>query len=90
MLLVEQIRELREMLASPGWRLFAATVQEQQDNAVAELVSNRLSSLDETLAQEFTKGGIARVAAVMALPETMIEQFAADAKQMEKSNESAE
>lgn len=86
----EQIRELKAMLGSVGWKLFAAAVQDQQDHAVAEMVANRLPSLDAALGQEFTKGGIARVAAIMELPETMIEQLRFDEANMEKSNESTE
>jgi hypothetical protein len=77
---------LTDMIKSPGWRLFAEAVQEQNDAAVAGAIMRPLKSLDESLEQEFVKGTITGRVATVALPETMIEQLEAEIQLMEKSN----
>ena len=89
MILVEQLRALQDMLSSEGWLLFAATVQAQQDAAVAGIVQTPLAKMDDVLAQQWQLGGIAKVAEVMALPETLVEQLRRDIE-TEKENETTE
>ena len=86
----ERRAALRELLKSPGWRLFAEAVQEQNDSAVAGAIMRPLKSLDESLEQEFVKGTITGRAALVSLPETLLEQVEAEIQLMEKSNVQAD
>lgn len=82
----EQLRSLQELVKSDGWRIFLATVMQQQDEMVRAVIVTPLSSFDGALAQEFQKGAISRTEQILTLPETLVEQLKLDIQRMEKSN----
>ena len=87
---IERRRQLRDMLESEGWALFAATIQEQQDARVVDLISAPLETLDGALKQEFVKGGIVAVQRMMMLPEVLIEELGLEIEKEPRNVEATE
>lgn len=71
----EQIRELKDLIASPGWQKYSGLMDEQQKGRVDQLVLSPLPSMDAVLGSEYAKGEIAGIRLCLELIPTFIEQL---------------
>lgn len=82
--LSEQIRELKELIASPAWQKYSALMDEQQKGRIDTLILSPLPSMDSVLAAEYAKGEIAGIRLCLELVPNMVEQFEAQLEPLEE------
>jgi len=86
---LERKRALEALLESSGWAILSETLREQVHSRIQELVLKPLTTLDESLAQEYAKGETASLQLVLVMPSTLLEAAAQDAAEQQIEEELA-
>lgn len=66
------LRELRELVESPGWRVVAGGLQQQMDAITRDIV---LTPTKDSVELEFSKGKVNGLLAAMQYPQALIDMY---------------
>jgi hypothetical protein len=67
--------KMTELLSTPAWQYISGTIKLHYNRQIAEIIATPLTSMDDTLKQEYTKGHLAAYCALWTMPESMIAFF---------------
>jgi hypothetical protein len=70
---IRNINALKKLVASDGWQIFVDIGKEQMHDRTQPVVLKPLTDIGGVLHQEFTKGEIAGITVMLAMPEVQIE-----------------
>ena len=72
----------RNFLEHPGWKKFAAILETQRSTRADTVMHTKLTTLEQALDQEFTKGEAAALELMLALPTTIVENLEQEIEQL--------